>query len=196
MIQIAPVRLENSEFFSDPFPHFHSMCTLDSDVALRILRWMETAVSWKLVETDFYEQFEFSLSEVKIPDHLSFFLDGSFSSAVLKQMASTFNVTLANKVEMVAHKLVPGQRIRIHNDCLEGGETHRLVIQLNTGWTSANGGLLIIFSSSDVEDVHRIIIPLHNSAVGFAISNNSHHAVSTVYNDARYSLICSFRSLQ
>jgi len=195
MTGTAPINLEKIEYFSYPFPHFHSIQALDPDVALRILRWMETVAPWELVETDFYEQYEFNLRKVEIPDHLSFLEDDSFASAVLDQMTSTFNVCLAEKVDIVAHKLVPGQSIRIHNDCLEGGETHRLVIQLNSGWTSANGGLFVIFASADAEDIYRVIRPLHNSAVGFAILGNSHHAVSTVYGDARYSLICSFRAL-
>jgi 2OG-Fe(II) oxygenase superfamily len=110
-------------------------------------------------------------------------------------MTSTFNIALAAKVEIAAHKLVPGQSIRIHNDYLEGAETHRLVIQLNSGWTSANGGLFVMFSSAFAEDIYRVITPLHNSAVGFAILGNSHHAVSTVHSEARYSLICSFQAL-
>lgn len=195
MIQTASVDLEKIEYFSEPFPHCHSNCALDSDIALRILRWMETDAPWELVETDFYEQFEFNLGKIKIPDYLSFLKDGSFASAVLEQMTSTFNVPLAEKVEIVAHKLVPGQSIRIHNDYLENAETHRLVIQLNSGWTSANGGLFVMFSSADAEDIYQVISPMHNSAVGFAILGNSHHAVSTVYSATRYSLICSFRAL-
>ncbi len=196
MIQSVAVNLEPSEFFSEPFPHFHSMHVLDSDVALQILTWLEMAKHWKLVATNFYEQFEFSLGDVEIPDHLSFLEDGSFASIVLKQMTGMFKVRLANKVEMVAHKLVSGQRIRIHNDSLEGGETHRLVIQFNSDWTSTHGGLFVIFANAAPESVHRIIMPLHNSAVGFEISNNSHHAISTVCGSARYSLVFSFRSAQ
>jgi len=195
MIQTTSVELKKIEYFSEPFPHCHSIHTFDSVIALQILRWMETAAPWVLVETDFYEQFEFNLRKVKIPNRLNFLVDGSFESAVHEQMISTFNVALSEKVEIVAHKLIPGQSIRIHNDYLEGAETHRLVIQLNAGWTSANGGLFVMFSSADAKDIYRVISPLHNSAVGFAILSNSHHAVSTIYNDVRYSLICSFRAL-
>ena len=81
MIQVAPVSLERSEFFSDPFPHFHSTRALDSNVALRMLRWLETAAPWELVETDFYEQFEFNLGDVEMPEHLSLFEDDSFASS-------------------------------------------------------------------------------------------------------------------
>jgi len=187
--------MRQTRYFSDPFPHFHARQALDPDVALGILRWMKTSAPWRLVETDFYQQFEFSLRDVDIPNHLSCLGDGSLAAAVLEQMSSTFNLPLAEKVEIVAHKLNPGQRIRIHNDCLQGGETHRLVIQLNPSWTNANGGLFMVFTSANAEDVYRIIRPLHNTAVGFAISNHSHHAISTVYREARYSLICSFRAM-
>ena len=196
MIQTASVDLEKVEYFSEPFPHCHSINALDPDLALRILQWMETDAPWELVETDFYEQYEFNLGKVEIPDHLSLLEDGSFVSVVLKRMVSTFNVPLGEDAELVAHKLVPGQSIRIHNDFLEGVETHRLVIQLNTGWMSTSGGLFVIFSSADPEDVYRVITPVHNSAVGFAISSSSHHAISTIHHDARYSLICSFHSKQ
>ena len=188
--------MEENEFYSNPFPHFHSMRALDPNVAFGILRWLETATTWELVEASLYEQYEFSLCDVIVPTHLSFLGDGTFASAILEQMSMTFNVPLMEKVEIVAHKMVPGQRIRIHNDCLEGGETHRMVIQLNSGWTSANGGVFVIFNSTEAENVHRIIAPLHNTAIGFAISANSLHAISTVYNSARFSLVFSFQSLQ
>jgi hypothetical protein len=39
---------------------------------------------------------------------------------------------------MSAHKLTAGQTIRIHNDWIRGEETHRVLIQVNDGW-SMNG---------------------------------------------------------
>ena len=196
MIQAVPVRLGKCELFSTPFPQIHSLDALDHHIAAEILEWFETAAPWELIETDFYEQFEFSFDDVDVPDHLGFLKDGAFELAVRQKISKTFNVALVEKVEMVAHKLVPEQRIRIHNDCLEGGETHRLVIHLNSGWTAADGGLFITFGSADTEDVHRVIIPLNNTAIGFEISENSHHAISTVHNGSRYSLVCSFKSLK
>lgn len=189
-----PVELKNLEYFSEPYPHCHTIKALETDAALNILQWMEADAPWTLVETDFYEQYEFNLRKVDIPDHLNFLISESFITAVLRQMANTFNTALTQEVEVVAHKLIPGQSIRIHNDFLEGEETHRLVIQLNAGWTNDNGGLFIVFSSPDAEDIYRVITPQHNSAVGFAIQKNSHHAVSTIYSDIRYSLIFSFRT--
>ncbi len=89
-------------------------------------------------------------------------------------------------------KLVNGHTIRLHNDFIPGRETHRLLIQLNRNWQDENGGFLLFFNSSAPEDIHRVIHPVHNSSVGFAISPKSNHAVSTVYNGERYTLVYSF----
>ena len=195
MTKTNPLNLEKTDYSPNPFPHFHSSQALDVDVATQLLQWLETVAPWELVESDFYEQYEFNLKKVEIPNHLSFLIDCSFASSAQDLMINTFNVALENNVEIVAHKLVPGQSIRIHNDYIEGAETHRLVIHLNSGWQNTKGGLLVIFASSDPEDICRVFTPLHNSAVGFAILENSHHAVSKICCDARYSLVFSFRAL-
>ena len=109
-------------------------------------------------------------------------------------MSKIFEVALEDSVGIVAHKLVPGQKIGIHNDCLEGEETHRLIIQLNSGWEKDYGGYFMTFNSDDAQDVHQVITPTHNSAIGFAIIQNSHHAVSTVYKANRYTIVCSFKA--
>lgn len=171
------------------------MSALDFEVASEILRWLETTTHWELVETSFYKQYEFSLRDAEIPAHLSFLGDGSLASSIRDRMTSSFNTTFTNKVEIVAHKLVPGQRIGIHNDWLPSGETHRLIIHLNPGWESVHGGFFVLFVSTDDTDIHRIIAPLHNSAISFVISENSNHAISAVHLDARYSLVFSLWSM-
>ena len=44
----------------------------------------------------------------------------------------------------------------------------------------------MLFNSSEVSDVHRVFLPVSNSMVGFAISEKSNHAVSTVYDGERF----------
>jgi 2OG-Fe(II) oxygenase superfamily len=107
-------------------------------------------------------------------------------------MARSFEVRLEEKVTLVAHKLVPGQRIAIHNDYLVGEETHRLTVQLNRGLCDADGGLFLLFNSSDASDIHRILRPLSGSAIAFAIGPDSHHAVSRLHSGERYTLVYSF----
>ena len=80
----------------------------------------------------------------------------------------------------------------IHNDFIEEGESHRILIQLNRGWLDEQGGLLMLFGSSSPGDVQRVIRPLHRSAFGFSISDCSYHAVSTIAEGERYTLVYSF----
>jgi Rps23 Pro-64 3,4-dihydroxylase Tpa1-like proline 4-hydroxylase len=88
--------------------------------------------------------------------------------------------------------LVAGQRIRIHNDYIPDQESHRVLVQLNRGWTDDMGGALIFFNSHDPTDMHRAFRPSHNSCVGFEISPKSLHAVSTIHSGERFTLVFSF----
>ena len=96
--------------------------------------------------------------------------------------------------EVTAHKLLPGQTIRVHNDHRPRGETHRLLVQLNRGWDDEQGGLLLLFGSAAADDVRRILRPTHRSATAFEISPKSFHAVSTIRRGERYTLVYSFRA--
>ena len=70
-------------------------------------------------------------------------------------MQGNFSCKLKNKVEVVAHRLSNNQTIKIHNDYIEEPdfelESHRLLIQLNRGWSENNGGFLILFNNSSLE---------------------------------------------
>jgi Rps23 Pro-64 3,4-dihydroxylase Tpa1-like proline 4-hydroxylase len=178
--------------FSAPFQYFISPEAFTADVSQIILEWLETDGPWRLVETDFYEQFEFSFWDVQLPPHLSFLQDQNLLDDLKTKVASLFRVEFSERVDFTAHKLIPGQRIRIHNDFILGRETHRLLIQLNRNWRDEHGGLLLFFNSSDPADIHKIFRPFHNSLVGFAISPASHHAVSTIHGGERFTLVYSF----
>jgi Rps23 Pro-64 3,4-dihydroxylase Tpa1-like proline 4-hydroxylase len=180
------------EFFSSPFPYFFSPVALTEETSLLVLEWLENCTSWKLTETDFYEQHEFSFWDVELPAPLLFLKELDFLNTLKTGMEELFGVCLQQRLDFTAHRLVPGQRIRLHNDYIPGCETHRLLIQLNRGWADENGGMLMFFNSPDPADVHRIFGPTHNSAVGFAISPDSNHAVSTIHSGERFTLVYSF----
>jgi Rps23 Pro-64 3,4-dihydroxylase Tpa1-like proline 4-hydroxylase len=182
----------STEFFSAPFPYLFSPAALTEEASLLVLEWLENCTSWKLMETDFYEQHEFSFWDVELSTHLSFLKEQAFLDTIRERMEELFGVRLQQRLDFTAHKLTPGQRIRIHNDYIPGCETHRLLIQLNRGWTEENGGMLMFFNSPDPANVHQIFYPTHNSAVGFAISPASNHAVSTIHNGERFTLVYSF----
>jgi Rps23 Pro-64 3,4-dihydroxylase Tpa1-like proline 4-hydroxylase len=180
------------EVFADPFPYFTASEGFGEGLSLAILDWLETEAPWELVETDFYEQHEFSLSDVSPPPHLAFLRERPFLNDLRSTVERIFGARLGNAIDCTVHKLVTGQRIRIHNDFIPGEATHRVLVQLNRGWRDDQGGFLMFFNSGDPADVHRVFSPTHDSVVGFAISEDSHHAVSTIHGGERFTLVFSF----
>jgi len=194
---LAAVEKEKIEFTgievcTEPFNYFILPQAFGEKESSLILNWFETEAPWKLVEADFYTQYEFDFEEMDLPEEISFLNQKNFLNYLTEQFEDIFSVELAKQVDITAHKLIKGQTIRLHNDYILGQETHRLLIQLNHNWQDENGGFLIFFNSSDSKDVHRVIRPVHNSSVGFAISPKSNHAVSTIHDGERYTLVYSF----
>jgi Rps23 Pro-64 3,4-dihydroxylase Tpa1-like proline 4-hydroxylase len=107
-------------------------------------------------------------------------------------MGEHFQARLRGAAEVIVHRLVPGQTIKIHNDHRPDGETHRLLIQLNRRWSESDGGLLLLFKDRHPEAICRAIRPIHRSGFAFAISDRSYHAVATVHAGERFTLVYSF----
>jgi Rps23 Pro-64 3,4-dihydroxylase Tpa1-like proline 4-hydroxylase len=186
------LNLSSVESFSKPFDYFVSPQALRDDLCTKLLNWLEGDAPWKLVETDFYEQYEFSFWDVDMPPELVVLREPDFLSALKMKAEDMFHVELGNDIDVAAHKLIPGQRIRIHNDFISGEKTYRLLIQLNRGCKDEDGGLLLLFNSSDPADIHKAFRPIHNSAIGFVVSPESNHAVSTIQGGERFTLVYSF----
>lgn len=184
--------LSRTESFLSPFEYFTSAEALNANLAARTLAWLETGAPWKLVETDFYEQYEFSLWNAALPSGIEILVSDDFINNLRALVGELFKTVLGRKIDVNAHKLVQGQRIRIHNDFVSGEETHRLLIQLNRGWNNEDGGLLLLFNSSNPADIHKVFRPVHNTALGFIVSPTSNHAVSTVHGGERFTLVYSF----
>jgi hypothetical protein len=177
-----------------PFRYFLADRCLTPEIETALLQWLEGSVPWKLVETDFYEQYEFDLRDAALPGELAVLVAPEALGCLRGKMECALGCRLGPRVDVVAHRLDPGQRIAIHNDLREGGETHRLTVQLNRGLSDEDGGFFMLFNSDDANDVHRILRPASVSAIGFAISAASHHAVSRLYGGTRYTLVYSFHA--
>ena len=189
----SALNLSSVERFSRPFDYFLSPQALRDDVSSPLLDWFETNAPWKLVETDFYEQYEFSFWDVEAPPELLILREPDFLNQLKTKVENLFKVELANDIDVAAHKLIPGQRIRLHNDFIAGEKTYRLLIQLNRGCKDEDGGLLLLFNSADPADIHKAFRPIHNDAIGFVVSPTSNHAVSIVNAGERFTLVYSFR---
>ena len=183
------------EFVEFPFRYFLARRCLVPRIEQVLLDWFESVAPWQLVETDFYEQYEFSMLDVDLPESLSPLAWPSNLSELRRSVATLFNVALDDRVTLLAHKLAPGQRIAIHNDYLGGeNETHRLTVQLNRGLHDGDGGLFMLFNSFDPNDIHKVIRPITGSGLGFEIGENSNHAVSRLHRGERYTLVYSFHA--
>ena len=183
--------LASIEYDTLPFEHFvgHGM---EPDAYESWLDWFETDAPWKLATTDFYEQYEFSLFDVPLVPVVRHLTCPETLTLLRVRMAGHFCRPLSERVEVTAHKLLPQQTIRIHNDFIPGGESHRLLLQLNRGWRPGHGGYLMFFSGPEPEMVRKILEPRHGSVQAFAISPRSYHAVSTVHSGERITVVYSF----
>ena len=120
-------------------------------------------------------------------------LSADSTIVTLRELVSElFHRPLRPTVDITAHRLTSGQRIRIHDDYLEDGETHRLIVQLSRNWTAGDGGHLLLFGGSEPEDLRVVLAPMSRQALLFEISRRSHHAVSRVVRGERYSIVYSF----
>ena len=191
----APLREDAEvEFHAFPFRYFLARRCFSPDLHLALLEWFEADTPWRLVETDFYEQYEFSMFDVVLPESVSWLAAAENLAAVRSAMCALFGVALKDRIMLVAHRLMPGQRIAIHNDHLVGQETHRLTVQFNRGLRDEDGGFFMLFNSDNPKDIHRIVRPISGSAIGFEIGENSNHAVSRLHGGERYTLVYSFYS--
>ena len=191
MTRARLVKPASLQAYLEPFPYFTAATALDQELIASSLAWLETKASWKLVESDFYEQHELCWTEGQLAGSLSFLTSPTFLNAVRQEVGDIFNRSFAVDVDWSVHKLLAGQRIRIHNDLRPTGETHRVIVHLNRGWNISRGGFLMLFNSADPSDVHRVLMPLTGSIVGFEISENSNHAVSMVLDGERFAVVYS-----
>lgn len=180
------------EVQTEPFDYFVLPKAFGEKISLKILNWLQTGAPWRLVKEDFYTQYEFDLKAVSLPAEIAFLRERNFLDYLAGRFEEIFSSKLSDQVDVTAHKLVAGHTIRLHNDFIPGQETHRLLIQFNSDWRDENGGFLLFFRSSDPKDIDKIIRPVHNSSIGFAISEKSNHAVTTVQDGERYTLVYSF----
>jgi hypothetical protein len=186
--------MQITERATKPFPYFLAHDCVSADAGEALLDWFESDAPWRLVSQDFYDQFEFSLFDARLPAAAAELVHPDTLADLRRRIGAEFGEALSETMEIVAHKLVAGQRIGIHNDFLPGHETHRLTVQLNRGLADADGGFMMLFNSDDATDVHRILRPVSRTGLGFAIGPASHHAVSRMHGGERFTLVYSFQA--
>jgi 2OG-Fe(II) oxygenase superfamily len=188
-----PPDLSSRAVNTTPFMYATLIECFTPHIGEQVLEWFETDAPWVPKRTDFYEQYEFSCWDSASPA-ASYLTSRDVLAAIHIAMTEIFGREFESNVSVVCHKLVRGHRIGIHNDYLDGEETHRLTIQLNRGLADDDGGFLMLFNSGDPADVHRVLRPQHLSALAFEISPDSFHAVSEMHGGERSTVIYSLRA--
>lgn len=198
------IDFERFENFETPFSYSSTSHFFHDSVEKDILAWFQSdLIPWKLtekkqnldsIEKDFYEQHEARLIPEIVVDPIKDLLLGENTLKSLKAFVSLrFKTELEDEVDAAIHKLLKGQRIRIHNDKRPHiAEAYRLVIQINDKWPAENGGNLLFFGSGNPQDIRKIFKPISNSAVVFKISQDSFHAVTEIKGGERYTLVYTF----
>ncbi|SNR67603.1 cyclophane-containing peptide 2OG-Fe(II) oxygenase YhhC [Blastococcus mobilis] len=193
--QLSGDRFANGdvEIRGTPFLYCVADAFVQPQLADALLRAMETTTEWILHSGDFFEQYEWDLARSAPSGDMRRLFDPVVLDELRRTVARLFDCDLEHRVKVVAHRLEPGQGIGVHNDAPRpGDETHRVVLHLGHEYDDRHGGHLVFLNGPDGTDLHRIFRPLHNTAVGFAMSDASFHAVSTVRSRVRYSVVFSF----
>ena len=185
--------LSGCEYSSEPYPHAVFEQIFSQDFYHTLSRFLkDSSTEWNLVHVpQFYEDYELVFDREVLPDNLVSMLGETHLSEMKRLIEKTFNAVLLDKVSIEAHKLIPGQEIRLHTDN-DYSESHRLIIHLNDTWEDKYGGFFVVFNSANPQDINRVVRPLNGNAVAFEIGPKSYHAVSKVHDHIRFSLVYTF----
>jgi Rps23 Pro-64 3,4-dihydroxylase Tpa1-like proline 4-hydroxylase len=181
---------------NEPFLHVVIPDCIDEQLAGSLLTWLEAEAAWQYSAVEeFYQLMDIDLRGAKLPEDLRILLEPSFLDELRKAVECLLSAQLGSRIDVTAHRMVPGCRIGIHTDYGSLGQTHRLLVHLNRGWKTENGGLLMFLDEehpSPESTNLRCYLPYHRRAIGFEISPNSFHAVSRIVAGDRYALCFSF----
>lgn len=175
-----------------PFLHATIDHVFDDRLADGLAAELAALDAWQLHRGGFFEQYERDLLRhgTELTDRL---LTEDILQSVQDTVASTLMADLDDRRKVIAHRLVPGQGIAIHNDAPEGdAETYRLVVHLGDLRSDLDGGHLVLFDGRTIESINRVLRPCHNTGFAFAASRDSFHAVTEVLVGRRHSIVFSF----
>lgn len=181
---------------AEPFPHVFCPQILVPKVADEIQQELEFA-SWRLVETEFYQQYEFSLLDCSyaLGPSLTAFRDVVLSGEFVLLLSRLTGHAGLRIVDIACHKSTKGQAIGIHTDYSEDEEICRLTLHFNESWKLEEGGLFVVFGSENPNSAVAAFLPEMNTAILFEISEQSFHAVTCVDGmRPRYSIVIAATS--
>ncbi|HYI40319.1 MAG TPA: 2OG-Fe(II) oxygenase [Allosphingosinicella sp.] len=179
---------EDSSFKVEPYRFVTASCT--KRARLRDLRaGLAAATFWQKRSDTFFRH-----SEARLFSHNSegfgWLVTEPCLRSVQRFVEDCFGVPLAPEMQVVAHRMAPGDYSGFHNDSPRlGWETHRLNLYLNDDWETECGGRLQIASTMSGEDVSGYIEPRMGGVMAFEACPDSYHAIEPVRQGERYSIL-------
>lgn len=180
-----------------PYKHTYSNSFFNEWDAVKLLDYLERARIWKYVlKPGFLELHNTDLRQCDLPSDVEYIVRKPFLDRLGQLVETEFSTCLSGEVDVHSHRMTAGQSIGAHTDYGETDQNYRLVVQLNKGWSTDNGGFLFLLRANEQPrsgDDFLCYAPIHNTLVAFEITDRSWHAVSPVIAGARYTITFSFR---
>ena len=176
---------------SAPYAHIVSLQFYTETFAETLLGWLESQQDWHLREGILFEQYELGFSRFTHCKEIEGLWDGAVLARLRDAVTRAIGTPVSGRINIHAHKLVPGQFTNIHTD-MNPEETHRLVVQLNRGRAVDSGGNLMLLTGARPADMSVVFKQNSNSAVGFKLGAESFHAVGRVKEGTRFTVIYTF----
>src|SRR5258708_1212112 len=101
--------LAGSMLQKDPFLHVVVPNCMGEDLAKSLLTWFEEEADWQFSAIDeFYHLLDIDLRKVRLPESLKILVEDSFLEDLRDKVAGLVNAQLASKIDVTAHKMIPG----------------------------------------------------------------------------------------
>jgi hypothetical protein len=174
-----------------PYAHIVSPRFYTETFAETLLGWLESRQDWHLKEGILYAHHELGFSRFTHCKEIEGLWDGAVLARLRDAATRAFGTPVSSRININAHKLLPGQFANTHTDMIPE-ETHRLVVQLNRGRADDSGGNLMLLAGARPADLSVVFKQNSNSAVGFKLGAESFHAVGRVKAGTRFTVIYTF----
>lgn len=175
-------------FSGHPFGHVLLAPVLREHAIDRLLGELEGA-EWQRRADTFYR---FDVPSSPAPMQVEGFLEQSSSDLKLLLEAS-LGCALAAEPQFEIHRYRKNDGIGPHTDarCPEV----RVVININSGWSSSQGGVWVLATESTMTSGRHLLPAICNTAFAFATSSRTFHALSVRRSGVSYGITIRFARL-
>jgi 2OG-Fe(II) oxygenase superfamily len=185
--------LDEVLFFDEPYRHFLCFDSFNASNATEMRDVLSSELDWGVREGSFYVTYRLDLRAFYENRPTPRFLRQDVLFALRDRVGEMFSVPLSDDVQVLGHRMIPGQQIGVHNDNPGlGFESYRIVTQFTQDHRPEDGGELNIHVSDSPDAIYQSIRPCPNMSFGFEMSGRSYHSVNEVRNRNRDAVIFNF----